>query len=99
MKIGDRVKVINLFSHQDLEGKTGRIVDLSSYKSQVGVEFDENICGHSCNGYCKNGYGRYGFEEELKLISIINVRKLNKQIYDFRTKVEKKKRDKNVTNS
>jgi len=79
LKIGDRVKVISGFAGFGLEGKTGRVIDLSNPEN-IGVEFDKSFSGgHNCNGHCKQGHGRFGAEYELRLINNkINVRNLNK---------------------
>jgi ribosomal protein L21E len=54
-KIGDRVVVSERYglSKQRLKGKTGTVIEKSSW---LGIEFDEFINGHSCSGRGKDGY-------------------------------------------
>ncbi len=71
-KIGDRVRVKKTFDGKDLAGKTGTIVCEASgifKKYKWGVKFDERINGHTCMGACEDGYGRYGCEKELELVT------------------------------
>lgn len=60
-KLGDRIivtKSSNVRSVKyDLIGKCGKIVDISGYDGYYGIEFDDDIYGHSCNGKCKNSHG------------------------------------------
>lgn len=68
-KIGDRVKCIN----SDIRGygKIGTILAQSTDTSDtsVGVEFDEDIDGHTLDGRCPMDRGWWIFEKDLELAS------------------------------
>lgn len=64
MKIGDSVRVSNAYKIANENIKHGDIGKIVSYKETerqgqeitiVGVEFDRNINGHTCNGVGKKG--------------------------------------------
>lgn len=56
-KTGDRVRCIrNGMLHKNIAGKFGTIVRVL-WHDTYGVEFDENIGGHTCNGAAKEGHG------------------------------------------
>lgn len=61
MKIGDRVRINKNFILHNKKIKpnqTGTIVGFYEIKllTLVGVEFDENIKGHDCNGLGEKGH-------------------------------------------
>lgn len=67
-KVGDRVKYVGTDS--DYKGKVGTIVVIDDDDPPCGVEFDEKVCGgHSLEGKCKGGYGRWLELEEIELIN------------------------------
>jgi hypothetical protein len=57
-KVGDRVVANGRCLHS---GKHGRIVAIKyssdCYFAEIGVEFDNYICGHDCGGNAKQGHG------------------------------------------
>ena len=66
-KVGDRVKCINDGGcGKNLSGKYGTI-KVKHDDSPYGVEFDKYICGHTCDGYAKNGHGWNCEESMLEL--------------------------------
>ena len=76
--IGDRVEVVenDLLSSTNLEGKKGTIIKISDVGA--GIEFDENVDGHSCvfmtdcieghDNRAKKGHGWFVLLESLKKI-------------------------------
>lgn len=64
-KVGDRVVCVNR-SHECCD-KHGRIVAILHDTDLVpfGVEFDECVYGHDCDGAAKLGYGRWFFASDL----------------------------------
>lgn len=62
-KVGDRVRCIKDVDNYPSEGKLGTICNVSS--SLIGVVFDEEILGHTCNGTCIDGYGLWCLASEL----------------------------------
>lgn len=67
-KIGDRVRAKGTVNGVDLTGKTGIIVCRGEVLDW-GVKFDEKFDrGHTCNGHCEDGYGRFGDEKEFERI-------------------------------
>lgn len=80
-KIGDRVKCIKAYDGKNTLGKLGKVIGTNH--GNYGVEFDDNIDGHSCsiNGNGKNGHcwnfpmkGNYLelVKEEVKLELVVN---------------------------
>jgi len=63
-KIGDRVQCIN----KSIPGylKTGTVRETG--KSNVGVEFDEYMSGHTLQGQCTDGYGWYIEPKDLDIV-------------------------------
>ena len=67
-KVGDRVKYIGI--DENYNGKCGTIVAIDNDDLPCGVEFDEKVCGgHSLEGKCKSGYGRWFKLEKIELIN------------------------------
>ena len=66
-QIGDRVRCISDNNPRTL-GKIGTVIDLSVY-GNVGVDFGEDIGGHSIGGKTRFGYGWYLMAEEVELVS------------------------------
>lgn len=61
LKFGDRVKVIlSGIDEKTLLGEMGTVIDIGadflSETDLIGVEFDNNVHGHDCCGYGKNGH-------------------------------------------
>lgn len=68
-KIGDRVKYIGTNSYY--KGKVGTIVTIDDDSMPYGVEFDEKVYGgHSLDGECEYGYGKWFELEEIELINL-----------------------------
>jgi hypothetical protein len=84
MKIGDRVKIINK-AHKNrtdlkhLSGLTGTIIDFTTISQLVGIEFDNFIDGHECNGSGKHGYCWYVDKKFVKL---------EDNIFDFKKEMD-----------
>lgn len=70
-KVGDRVKV-NELGKTDWGVLKNKGVDFGTIihikKFSVGVEFDKNFGGHSCDDRCKDGHGFWLTEDEIDLI-------------------------------
>ena len=65
LQVGDRVICAKKFAGVYLKGKYGTVIEMCTY-GDVGVEFDECFeDGHSCNGLCEDGHGRWGDPYEL----------------------------------
>jgi len=80
-KIGDRVKGIG--AQSKCYGKLGTIRQIGG---SVGVEFDENVDGHTLDGCCKNGHGWWVGSPGLELVTeskpkeeFVNIRFLTEQ--------------------
>jgi hypothetical protein len=56
-EIGDRVQTIKDWACKKLTGKKGTIVKVPGSGTMYGIEFDENIRGHDCDGKAKMGHG------------------------------------------
>lgn len=54
--LGERV-ILNEMAHEELAGKTGTIICVE--RDVIGIELDELLYLHNCNGKCKNGHGWY----------------------------------------
>ena len=63
-KIGDRVKCIGIPARG--YGKVGTVRQI---KENVGVEFDEDIDGHTLDGCCKDGHGWWVGSSHLELVT------------------------------
>ena len=67
-KIGDRVRCLvdNPDNNDDIHvGSTGTVVLLDG--DIIGVEWDEYVVGHSCNGEAEFGYGWNVCKHEIEL--------------------------------
>lgn len=65
-KVGDRVVCIDDKDYiKRLIGKHGRVVSVDDDALPIGVEFDEDIYGHSCDERAKGGHGWYFKTNEL----------------------------------
>lgn len=58
-KVGDRVKCVDSDLH--LHNKIGTIICVD--EDEIGVEFDEFIWGHTCDGIGKNGHCWWIYED------------------------------------
>ena len=68
-KVGDRVKYIG--TNSNYKGKVGTIVTIDDDSIPYGVEFDEKVCGgHTLDGECEYGYGKWFELEEIELIKL-----------------------------
>lgn len=67
-KIGDRVRCISDDSNPNTLGKVGTVVDISLY-GNVGVDFGENIGGHSIGRRTQYGFGWYLMEDEVEPVN------------------------------
>lgn len=70
LSIGDRVITVGEYGFEDNEntiGVPGTIRSISN-GGWVGVEFDEDIGGHSLQGLVKDGYGYGGWGSQLRLL-------------------------------
>lgn len=68
-KVGDRVRCIKGFDGVNLAGKTGTVVELCG-DDRVGVDFDDAfVVGHECAGTARIGHGRYGYNNQLELLT------------------------------
>lgn len=56
-KVGDRVRTIHDDRDRRLEGKIGTVVEVAGFC--VGVDFDSEIDGHTCDGFARMGHGWY----------------------------------------
>lgn len=56
-KLGDKVRCIRSDKYRKLDGKFGTVVEVSG--AIVGVEFDEEIDGHTLGGLVRMGHGWY----------------------------------------
>ena len=65
-KIGDRVRILAGNKGEYKEGLVVHIMDSNS----IGVDCDEYINGHDCNGRCQRGYGTgwYYYSRSLELL-------------------------------
>lgn len=71
-KVGDRVVGIGVGDGKNINGKTGTILEYGSCDTSFGVEFDENINGHSLQSSgksCKSGHGWWVHADKLKLLT------------------------------
>lgn len=68
-KIGDRVRHVPLYgdSVEPSSDKIGTIVNIRT-TGVFGVEFDEHIHGHDCDGYARLGHGWNLVDLEIELV-------------------------------
>lgn len=71
--IGDRVVAItHVDGMRNLVGKSGTVVGLHVGSFDVVVEFDEAFLGgHNCHGLSKDGYGRFGYDDNFELLESV----------------------------
>lgn len=62
-KVGDRVRCIKDVVGFSSGGKLGTICNIDHLR--LGVAFDEEVSGHTCNGICADGHGLWCFASEL----------------------------------
>lgn len=62
-KVGDRVRCIKDVDGFSSGGKLGTICNIDHLR--LGVAFDEEVSGHTCNGICADGHGLWCFASEL----------------------------------
>jgi len=71
-KVGDRVRYrydgVPPHIHTINSVAIGTVVVYDAVIGSIGVEFDEFIDGHSCNGYAQYGYGWNLTEHDLELV-------------------------------
>lgn len=68
-KVGDRVKYIG--TNSNYKGKVGTIITIDDDSIPYGIEFDEKVHGgHSLDGECEYGYGKWFELEEIELIKL-----------------------------
>ena len=68
-KVGDRVKYIG--ANSNYKEKVGTIVAIDDDNFPYGVKFDEKVYGgHSLDGECEYGYGKWFELEEIELIKL-----------------------------
>lgn len=65
-KVGDKVICVKDYVDKVKVGLKGVIVDM---ESSIGVEWEEDIGGHDCGGYCKSGYGYFVNRDNIKLLT------------------------------
>lgn len=66
-RIGDEVVVIDNDNFQNIKGRVVYF-DIEGSESDIGVEFEKYVVGHSCYGYAKEGYGSWFNYKEIILI-------------------------------
>ena len=57
LKIGDKVRCIHNDKYRNLDGKIGTVVEAAG--CIIGVDFDEDIDGHTLGGNARMGHGWY----------------------------------------
>jgi len=79
--VGNRVVAIKTVDGWDLKGKRGKVIIIRHIRITserwfdgmgIGVEFDEYIGGHDCEGRGKMGHCRYGRFEDFRLVGVSN---------------------------
>lgn len=70
LSIGDRVITVGEHGFCDNENTIGVPGTIRSIANDywIGVEFDEDIGGHSLQGLVKDGYGYGGYSNQLRLL-------------------------------
>lgn len=97
-KVGDKVKYTRVNYGKITAGTMGKIIVIGNNNPKYGVEFDENITGHSCAGNGKNGYCWYVFEEDIEKTEEKNIEFKEGVGYICRTKEQVKKIVKELKN-
>ena len=70
-KVGDKIEITGNYDGGNgkiEEGMIGKICKFNKEYNSVGIEFDENIQGHSCDGNCEDYHGYYVGYDGIKLI-------------------------------
>lgn len=67
-KVGDKVKCVEAYNDRIIPGLKGVIVNIN-YPGSIGIEWEKDINGHDCNGYCKNYYGYYVSKSNIELLT------------------------------
>lgn len=70
LKIGDKVRCIRSDKYRNLDGKIGTVVEVAGYI--IGVDFDEDIDGHTLGGNARMGHGWYMPSYSLEHIGRVN---------------------------
>lgn len=70
LKIGDKVRCIRSDRYRKLDGKIGTVVEAAG--SIIGVDFDEDINGHTLGGNARMGHGWYLPSYFLEYIGRVN---------------------------
>lgn len=78
-KVKDRVKCVNPDSLV-LNGKTGVVRKIFDYSDYMAVEFDDFVYGGTCNGACKNGFGKYVEVANFVLLNGVDVEKFYRNV-------------------
>ncbi len=68
-KVGDRVVFASSPFFMVRTGDTGTVVHLDRGALNIGVAWDRNIGGHSCDGRCVPGHGYYVSDCDLRLLN------------------------------
>lgn len=74
-EIGDRVKTLVTYQgiNKRVINKVGTVVHFYEDDfTDIGVEFDDNIRGHDCEGHAKYGHGWYIMYKHLELEKVTN---------------------------
>lgn len=69
--IGDRVKadINNPSGNMKIRvGDHGTVRDISDTGSIIGVEWDNDVDGHTCRGACEHGHGWQMYYNEISLV-------------------------------
>lgn len=65
--VGDKVICVkDVYNNKIKVGLKGIVVDIVS---SIGVEWEEDIGGHSCNGRCKDRYGYFVNRDNIELLT------------------------------
>ena len=70
LKIGDKVRCIRSDKYRKLDGKIGTVVEAAGFI--IGVDFDEDIDGHTLGGNARMGHGWYLPSYFLEYIGRVN---------------------------
>jgi hypothetical protein len=71
-KVGDIIRVIDKIDGLSLRGWIGKVIHFKRDSNDIedcyiGIEFEQPLerDGHNCDGYGKEGYCRYAYENEI----------------------------------